>query len=52
MKTIIKIVLALAVLTAAAQAGMAAFANYQFQDDVHDRWSSRPIPPIRKSGRR
>jgi hypothetical protein len=36
MKTIIKIVLALAVLTAAAQAGLAALANYQFQDAVHE----------------
>lgn len=36
MKTIIKIVLALAVLTAAAQWGLAALANYQFQDAVHE----------------
>jgi len=36
MKTIIKIVLALAVLTAAFQAGMAALTNYQFQDAVHE----------------
>lgn len=36
MKTIIKIVLALLVLTAAAQAGLAALANYQFQDAVHE----------------
>ena len=36
MKAIIKIVLGLVVLTAAAQAGMAALANYQFQDEVHE----------------
>jgi len=36
MKTIIKIVLALVVLTAAAQAGMASLTNYQFQDAIHE----------------
>lgn len=36
MKTIIKLVLSLAVLTAAFQAGMAALTNYQFQDAVHE----------------
>ena len=36
MKTIIKIALALAVLTAAAQGGLAALTNYQFQDAVHE----------------
>jgi hypothetical protein len=36
MKTIIKVVIALAVLTAAAQWGLAAWANYQFQDAVHE----------------
>ena len=36
MKTLIKIVLAIAVLTAAFQAGRAALANYQFEDAVHE----------------
>lgn len=36
MKTIIKIVLALAVLTAAFQAARASLANYQFEDGVHE----------------
>ena len=36
MKTIIKIVIALAVVTAAFQASRASFANYQFQDSVHE----------------
>ncbi|MDO8678370.1 MAG: hypothetical protein Q7R30_07380 [Acidobacteriota bacterium] len=36
MKTIIKIVLALAVLTAAFQAARASLANYQFEDSVHE----------------
>lgn len=36
MKTIIKIVIALVVLTAAAQWGMTALTNYQFQDAVHE----------------
>ena len=36
MKTIIKIVLALVILNAAAQAGMAAFTYYQFQDAMHE----------------
>ena len=35
MKTIIKIVVALVVLTAAAQSGLAALDNYQFVDAVH-----------------
>jgi len=42
MKTIIKIVLALIVLTAVAQAGMAALANYQFQDAVHEALIFQP----------
>jgi hypothetical protein len=36
MATIIKIVLGLALLTAVAQAGMAAFTNYQFEDALHE----------------
>lgn len=36
MKTIIKIVLALAVITAAFQASRASLANYQFEDAVHE----------------
>ena len=36
MKTIIKIVVALVFLTAAFQAAMAAWTNYQFQDAVHE----------------
>ncbi len=36
MKTIIKILIALAFLTAAFQAGMAALTNYQFEDAVHE----------------
>lgn len=35
MKTIIKIVVALVFLTAAAQSGLAALDNYQFVDAVH-----------------
>lgn len=36
MKTIIKIVIALAVITAAFQAARASLANYQFEDSVHE----------------
>ena len=36
MTTIIKIVLALVFITAAARAGMAALAHYQFTDAVHE----------------
>jgi hypothetical protein len=36
MTTIIKIVLALVLVTAAARAGMAALAHYQFTDAVHE----------------
>ena len=36
MTTIIKIVVALVLLTMAAQAGMAALTNYQFEDAVHE----------------
>lgn len=36
MKTIIKIVLALALLAACFNAGMASFNNYQFEDAVHE----------------
>lgn len=36
MKTIIKLVIALAALAACFNAGMASFNNYQFQDAVHD----------------
>jgi hypothetical protein len=36
MKTFIKIVVALLILTAAAQAGMAALTSYQFEDAVHE----------------
>lgn len=36
MKTIIKIALALAILTASTQAGLAAWTNYQFEDAVHE----------------
>jgi hypothetical protein len=36
MKTIIKIVLALAIVTAAFQAARASVANYQFEDGVHE----------------
>ena len=36
MKTIIKIVIALALLAACFNAGMASFNNYQFEDAVHE----------------
>ena len=36
MTTIIKIVIALTLLTAVAQAGMVALTNYQFEDAVHE----------------
>jgi hypothetical protein len=36
MKTLIKIVIAFVMLTAAFQAGRAALANYQFEDAVHE----------------
>lgn len=36
MTTIIKIVVALALLTMVFQAGMAALTNYQFEDAVHE----------------
>jgi len=36
MTTIIKIVIALALLTAVAQAGLVAVTNYQFEDGVHE----------------
>lgn len=36
MKTIIKIVIALLLVTAAVNAGRAAFTNYQFEDAVHE----------------
>ncbi len=36
MTTIIKIVVALLILTAAAQAGMAGLTSYQFEDAVHE----------------
>ena len=42
MKTIIKIVLALILLTAVAQAGMAALTNYQYQDEVHEALIFQP----------
>lgn len=35
MTTIIKIAVALALLTAVAQAGLVALTNYQFEDEVH-----------------
>lgn len=36
MKTIIKLVVALAVIAAAFNAGMAVFTDYRFQDAVHE----------------
>jgi hypothetical protein len=36
MKTIIKIVVAVAILLASFNAGMASFNNYQFEDAVHE----------------
>lgn len=36
MKTIIKIVIALVIVTAAFQSARAAFANYEFEDSVHE----------------
>jgi len=36
MKTLIKIVIAIVLLTAAFQAARAAMANYQFEDAVHE----------------
>lgn len=36
MKTLIKIIIALAIVTAAFQASRASFANYKFQDSVHE----------------
>jgi len=36
MKTIIKIIVTLLVLTACFNAGRASFANYQFEDAVHE----------------
>jgi hypothetical protein len=36
MKTIIKIVIAMAVLLACFNVGRALFSNYQFEDDVHN----------------
>lgn len=42
MKTTIKIVLALILLTAIAQAGMAAMTNYQYQDEVHEALIFQP----------
>ena len=36
MKTIIKIVIAIVVITAAGQWGMAMLTNYRFQDAVHE----------------
>ena len=36
MKTIIKIVIAFVIVTAAFQSARAAFANYEFEDGVHE----------------